>query len=341
MDQAHNPAGLTGVSFIEYTAPDPNQWMQLWKRMGFKHYGRHKNKAVDLFYQNEAQFVLNREENSFAGHFCKIHGPGICALGFRVENQQKAFDYALAQGACPAGDQNSHSFLAVEGIGGSVIYFVDQDIFPLFCKEDSHREMDKGLMSIDHLTYNVPRGDLQKTCDVLHRVFNFTERRYFDIQGNKTGLISKVMRSPCNTITIPINEPAPGLAGEKSQIQEFIDEFKGGGLQHIALNTHDIVDSVQRLRLSGMSFLEVPASYYKTLIKRVPLLKENLSDLEKNKILADGDSQGYLLQIFTKNVLGPVFYEVIQRHHHDGFGEGNFQALFDAIEQDQIQRGYL
>ena len=198
-----------------------------------------------------------------------------------------------------------------------------------------------GLVSVDHLTHNVPAGDMQKWCDFYQEVFNFTERRYFDIQGSKTGLVSKVMRSPCNTITIPINEPAKGERGKKSQIQEFLEEYKGSGIQHIALSSQDIVSSVKALRAGGIAFLDVPDTYYEDLPRRVPQVEGRLKALREHKVLADGDERGYLLQIFTKNVIGPVFYEIISRHGHDGFGEGNFQALFDAIERDQIQRGYL
>ncbi|MDE0118939.1 MAG: 4-hydroxyphenylpyruvate dioxygenase [Bdellovibrionales bacterium] len=341
-----NPAGLKGIDFIEYSSPEPEQLKKLWESMGFVHKGQHKNKKVDLFLQGHTYFVLNREKDTFAENFYHQHGPSVCALAFRVHSAKKAFEYARAKGARAVPiDKKSHSFPAIYGVGQSIIYFVEEDLshfekeFHFFEKAISSKA---GLLSVDHLTHNVPTGDMQKWCDFYQEVFNFTERRYFDIQGTKTGLVSKVMRSPCNTITIPINEPAKGERGKKSQIQEFLEEYKGSGIQHIALTTKNIVNSVKQIRSSGIDFLEVPDTYYEDLPKRVPqILKEDLVDLQKNKILADGDETGYLLQIFTKNVIGPVFYEIINRHNHDGFGEGNFQALFDAIERDQMQRGFL
>ena len=344
MYSKENPVGLKGIDFIEYSSPYPDELASLWESMGFIHKGWHKSKKVDLFLQGHTYFILNKEKDTFAENFSKQHGPSVCALAFRVHSAKKAFDLACAKGAKPAtADKQSHSFPAIYGVGKSVIYFVEEG-FSHFEKEFNFLE-DKvnaaGLLSVDHLTHNVPTGDMQKWCDFYQEIFNFTERRYFNIEGSKTGLISKVMRSPCNTITIPINEPAAGEKGKKSQIQEFLEEYKGSGVQHIALTTKDIVSSVKKLRSSGIDFLDVPDTYYEELPHRVPLIKENLEDLKQNKILADGDKTGYLLQIFTKNVIGPVFYEVIRRCGHDGFGEGNFQALFDAIERDQIKRGYI
>ena len=344
MRSKENPAGLKGIDFIEYSSPHPKKLVQLWKSMGFIHKGRHKDKEVDLFLQGHTYFILNKEKGTFAEDFSEQHGPSVCALAFRVYSAKKAFDLACAKGAkaVPA-DKQSHSFPAIYGVGESIIYFIEEGVSH-FKKEFNFLEdtvNSAGLLSVDHLTHNVPTGDMQKWCDFYQEIFNFTERRYFDIQGSKTGLVSKVMRSPCNTITIPINEPAEGKKGRKSQIQEFLEEYKGSGVQHIALTTTDIVASVERLRSSNIDFLDVPDTYYEDLPNRVPQIKENLEDLKRNKILADGDETGYLLQIFTKNVIGPVFYEVIRRCGHDGFGEGNFQALFDAIERDQEQRGYL
>jgi 4-hydroxyphenylpyruvate dioxygenase len=346
MHSTENPAGLKGIDFIEYSSPHPEELMRLWKSMGFVHKGRHKNKNVDLFFQGYSYFILNRQKNTFAESFFQQHGPSVCALAFRVHSAKKAFEWACSKGArAVSSDKESHSFPAIYGVGDSIIYFVEESTahfekeFDFFADNSSHGLT--GLLSVDHLTHNVPRGDMQKWCDFYQEVFNFTERRYFDIQGSKTGLVSKVMRSPCNTITIPINEPAAGEKGKKSQIQEFLEEYNGSGIQHIALTTKDIVGSVRNLRTSGIDFLEVPDTYYEDLPNRVPQIKEDLKDLQENRILADGDEKGYLLQIFTKNVVGPVFYEVITRHNHDGFGEGNFQALFDAIERDQMERGYV
>ena len=346
MYSTENPAGLKGIDFIEYGSPRPEELMRLWKSMGFVHKGRHKNKNVDLFLQGYSYFILNRQKNTFAENFFQQHGPSVCALAFRVHSAKKAFEWACSKGARPvSSDKESHSFPAIYGVGDSIIYFVEESTahfekeFDFFADDSSNGLT--GLLSVDHLTHNVPTGYMQKWCDFYQEVFNFTERRYFDIQGSKTGLVSKVMRSPCNTITIPVNEPAVGEKGKKSQIQEFLEEYNGSGIQHIALTTKDIVNSVRKLRTSGIDFLEVPDTYYEDLPNRVPQIKEDLKDLQENRILADGDEKGYLLQIFTKNVIGPVFYEVITRHNHDGFGEGNFQALFDAIERDQMERGYV
>ena len=340
-----NPAGLKGIDFIEYTSPKPEELKKLWLDMGFVFKGKHKSKQVELFSQGYTYFILNQEKNTFAGEFSSLHGPSVCALGFHVLSAKQAFDHALSKGASAVPpDKQSHSFPAIYGVGQSVIYFVEEnkDHFEKEFNIVSPKETSTaGLLSVDHLTHNVRRGDMQKWCDFYEKVFNFSEKRYFDIQGVKTGLVSKVMRSPCNTITIPINEPAEGDKGKKSQIQEFLDEYKGEGIQHIALSTKDIVSSVKKLKSKGIQFLDVPDTYYEDLPKRVPQVKDNLKDLQENKILADGDEKGYLLQIFTKNVIGPVFYEIIRRKGHDGFGEGNFNALFSAIERDQIQRGYI
>ena len=323
MNPKENPAGLKGIDFIEYTSSDPEQLIQLWQAMGFLKKGEHKEKNVDLFSQGYTYFVLNKQKETFAEDFSQKHGPSVCAMGFRVHSAQKAFELACSKGAKPVpADKTSHSFPAIYGVGDSIIYFVEEGVSH-FEKEFNfldNTEGSAGLLSVDHLTHNVPTGDMQKWCDFYQEIFNFTERRYFDIQGSKTGLISKVMRSPCNTITIPINEPAEGEKGKKSQIQEFLEEYKGSGIQHIALTTKNIVDSVEKLRSSGIEFLDVPDTYYEDLLNRVPQIKENLNDLQQNKILADGDETGYLLQIFTKNVIGPVFYEVINRQGHDVFG---------------------
>lgn len=212
-----------------------------------------------------------------------------------------------------------------------------KNIFGL-ADNDNIRPYGLGMKIVDHFTNNVPVGEMQKWCDFYEKVFNFREARYFDIKGKSTGLISKVMRSPCSLFSVPINEPSDS----KSQIQEYLDEYKGSGIQHIAMITDDIVPTLENMRKNEMEFLNPPPNtYYGQLKDRLPQVTEDLNRLEKNAILVDGDHDGYLLQIFTKNVIGPVFFEVIQRKGHDGFGNGNFQALFDAIEADQKARGYL
>jgi 4-hydroxyphenylpyruvate dioxygenase len=208
---------------------------------------------------------------------------------------------------------------------------------PLFNLSSREKIPGQGLEVIDHLTNNVPKGEMQQWCDFYEKIFNFREVRYFDIKGKATGLYSKVMRSPCNKIIIPINEPT----GQKSQIQEYLDEYKGSGIQHIALLTNDIIKTVRGLRASGIEFLDTPDTYYEMIPKRLNGVTEDIGELHNLKILVDGDDEGYLLQIFSKTVIGPIFYEIIQRKNHSGFGEGNFQALFDSIEEDQRRRGYL
>lgn len=346
---SQNPVGLNGVSFIEYSAPQGSQHLPgLFENMGFKKVSTFEAGAVDLYRQGKINFLLNKKSGSFAEAFAKMHGPSICSTGFRVENAQKAYETAVQRGARPysgsAVEKGATVFPAVYGIGDSLIYFVDATLeAQLFTTTFKIAQQDLspfgvGLQLVDHFTNNVPRGEMQKWCDFYTKVFNFRETRYFNIKGSQTGLESKVMRSPCGQFSVPINEPTEA----KSQIQEYLDEYKGSGIQHLALTTNDIVKTLETMKNTKIEFLSPPPkSYYAMLKDRVPNVIEDVDRLEKNAILVDGDHDGYLLQIFTKNVIGPIFYEVIQRKNHSGFGEGNFQALFDAIERDQRQRGYL
>jgi 4-hydroxyphenylpyruvate dioxygenase len=341
-----NPLGLDGLEFIEFSSNKPEELEKLFLKFGFAKIGQHKRKNVGLYRQNQVNFIINNEPGTFAAKFAKGHGPSICATGFRVKNAQKAFDAAVARGARPIdikADSSSHSFPAVYGIGDSAIYFIDRykdrvhyDEDFRYLQSDRHPK-GKQILLIDHLTNNVPRGDMQKWCDFYREIFNFREVRDFEIKGQTTGLISRVMRSPCNKITIPINEPLD----KKSQIQEYLDEYNGSGIQHIAFATNDIVTTVTQLNDEKIAFLETPDTYYETVMERLPELTESVQTLKKLGILVDGDHDGYLLQIFTKNMVGPIFFEIIQRKGHDGFGNGNFQALFDAIERDQKLRGFL
>ncbi len=340
-----NPIGLDGMEFIEYATSQPEEMEALFTRMGFKKTGVHKNKKVSLWTQGRIHFVLNNEPDSFAEVFRQAHGPCACATGFRVKDAKKAFDEAVRRGARPFTQSKHHSFPAIYGIGDSAVYFVDQynheDVFSVYHNDfdltDAAKNPGVGLEVVDHLTNNVPAGEMQKWCDFYEKIFNFRETRYFDIHGKSTGLASKVMRSPCGKIVIPINEPAEG----RNQIQEYLDEYHGSGIQHIALLTSDIVDTIRKLRKNGVEFMDTPETYYDLLPKRVPNITEDLDVLRKERILVDGSEEGYLLQIFSKNVIGPIFYEIIQRKNEEGFGEGNFQALFDSIEEDQRRRGYL
>lgn len=343
-----NPIGLDGVDFIEYSGPDAAYFENVFKRYAFKQVGQVHGKNIKLFRQGDINYILNCEPQTFATDFAKVHGQSICATGFRVEDADHAFKTAVARGARPY-EGNEHQkgatpFQAVYGIGDSLIYFMDKknqdklynEIFHV--KAEDQAPTGVGFQVIDHFTNNVPQGEMQKWCDFYINIFNFREARFFDIRGAKTGLVSKVMRSPCGKFSVPINEPTES----KSQIQEYLDEYKGSGIQHVALLTNDITSTLENLKSSEIQFLTPPPhSYYEMLRDRVPNVTEDINRLERNAILVDGDHDGYLLQIFTKNTFGPIFYELIQRKGHDGFGDGNFQALFDAIERDQKERGYL
>lgn len=349
VSKPENPCGLNGVEFIEYAGPDPDYFRGLFSNYGFaKVGGRQSGLTAELYRQGDINFVLNTSQSGFAGSFSKSHGPSICSTGFRVHDARKAFQTAVARGARPFVGDEKHRLAphlqAVYGIGDSLVYFVDSAAAAtLYSNEFSvpaQPSLNKGFgfTVVDHFTNNVPVGEMQKWCDFYTQVFGFHETRYFDIRGQKTGLISKVMRSPCGKFSVPINEPTDS----KSQIQEYLDEYHGSGIQHLALLTGDIVQSLDQLKSRQLEFLTPPpASYYEMIPDRIPNVSENLSELQRRAILVDGDDKGYLLQIFSKNIIGPIFFEVIQRKGHSGFGEGNFQALFDAIERDQRERGYL
>ncbi len=345
---ANNPVGLDGVDFVEYTGPSSSFFHQLFEKFGFQKTATIAGKQISLYEQNNIRFILNTQPGSFASQFAELHGPSICSTGFRVKNAKTAFQTAVKNGARPfEGSVASKGIMdlpAVYGIGDSLIYFIDDQLRQELYQDHFHLLLGRsvvqgvGLKEVDHFTNNVPVGEMQKWCDFYQKVFHFRETRYFHIQGKQTGLQSRVMRSPCGKFSVPINEPTE----KKSQIQEYLDEYKGSGIQHLALLTEDVVTTLEAVKKNQIEFLTPPpGSYYQMLKERVPGITEDLDRLQKNAILVDGDDQGYLLQIFTKNIIGPIFYELIQRKNHFGFGEGNFQALFDAIERDQKQRGYL
>lgn len=344
----NNPVGLNGVDFIEYSGQEAQHFENLFPRLGFKLVSTHPTKKIKLYRQGDINFILNTEANTFAAKFAQMHGPCICATGFRVHDANEAFRIAVSRGAKAyegsAESKGATLFPAIYGIGDSLIYFIDpknsktlySEVFNV--KAEDQAPVGLGMSIVDHFTNNVPVGEMQKWCDFYEKVFNFREARYFDIKGAQTGLISKVMRSPCGKFSVPINEPSD----KKSQIQEYIEEYKGSGIQHLALATNNIIRTLEAMKSSQVQFLTPPPkAYYAMLRDRLPTLVEDVNKLESHAILADGDHDGYLLQIFTKNVIGPIFYEIIQRENHFGFGEGNFQALFDAIERDQKERGYL
>lgn len=345
-----NPLGTDGFEFVEYASSEPEQLAQLFERLGFVAIARHRSKKVTLYRQGDINFILNAEPNSQAEQFARLHGPCANAMAFRVKDAARAIKQLAANGARVVASGAGPMELqipAIEGIGGSLIYLVDrygeQSIYDVDFRPipgvDQHPQ-GVGLTYIDHLTHNVAMGNMSLWAGFYEQHFNFREIRYFDIEGKLTGLRSRAMTSPCGKIRIPINESAD----EKSQIEEFLHQYKGEGIQHIALGTNDIYRTVETLRDGGMSFMTTPDTYYEKLDARLPGHGEDLARLRKNHILMDGaptQGQGLLLQIFTDTVIGPIFFEIIQRKGNEGFGEGNFQALFESIEEDQIRRGVL
>ena len=345
----NNPMGTDGFEFIEYTAPDPELLRRLFEKMGFPATARHRSKNVTLHSQGDINFIINAEPDSFARRFAEQHGPSICAVAFRVRNAAEAYARVLdlgAQGVEARPGPMELNIPAIEGIGGSRVYLVDRygdrtiydvDFVPI---ETGYSVIQTGLTYVDHLTHNVQRGNMDKWAGFYEKLFNFRELKYFDIEGKLTGLKSRAMTSPCGKIRIPINESAD----DKSQIEEYLSEYRGEGIQHIALGTNDIYATVDELRSHDVVFQDTPDSYYEKTDQRVTGHGEDLEALRQRRILIDGaptEGQGLLLQIFTGNVIGPIFFEIIQRKGNDGFGEGNFQALFESIEQDQIRRGVL
>jgi len=317
--------------------------------MGFVAAARHRSKNVTLYKQGDVNFILNAEPESFAQAFARLHGPSVCAIAFRVKDAAAAYDRAIRLGAKPVHGKLGPMELnipAIDGIGGSLVYLVDRygdqtiydvDFHPLIAEKSPPGV---GLVEIDHLTHNVHRGRMALWAEFYERLFNFREIRYFDIEGQLTGLKSKAMTSPDGKIRIPINESAD----DKSQIAEYLEAYHGEGIQHIALATEDIYRTVEALRAKDVGFMSVPDTYYETVDKRLPGHGEDLARLKRDRILVDGaptQGQGLLLQIFTETVIGPIFFEIIQRKGNDGFGEGNFRALFESIERDQIRRGVL
>ncbi len=347
MDHNLNPCGLNGFAFLEFSGMNQGIFHNLFVQMGFVIVANHAQQDIVMYRQGDIIFIINSANLCQAQQHSQIHGDGVCAMGFYVNDAALAYNYAITHGAEPFSDcqHANHGLLAIQAIGGSVIYFVDKNAQP-FAKQwqyiDNSQEssIHHDLLTIDHLTHNVYRGNLDKWADFYQQIFNFREIRYFDIQGRFTGLVSRALSSPCNKIKIPLNESKD----EHSQIEEFLHEFHGEGIQHIALSAQDIYKAVSQLRYNGLQFLEVPDTYYEMIHDRIPWHSEPLDLLQQQRIIIDGNSDpqgGLLLQIFTANVFGPVFFEIIQRRGNDGFGEGNFQALFDAIERDQIKRGTL
>jgi 4-hydroxyphenylpyruvate dioxygenase len=351
-DLYDNPLGTDGFEFVEFTGPDPLALGQLFEDMGFTAVARHRSKNVLRYKQGDIDFILNMEPHGQAAAFRGAHGASINAMAFRVRDAAAALRLALQRGATQATGAIGPMELnipVIEGIGGSFLYLVDrygaQEIYDVdFVAIPGAAEREQagsaGLTYIDHLTHNVNRGNMKTWADFYQRVFNFREIRYFDIEGKATGLFSKAMTSPDGKIRIPLNESQD----DKSQIEEFLHAYKGEGIQHVALGTGDIYATVDRMRARGVKFQDTPDSYYEALDGRVAGHGEDLTRLRERRILIDGaptQGQGLLLQIFTQNAVGPCFFEIIQRKGNEGFGEGNFKALFESLELDQVRRGVL
>lgn len=349
-DLFENPIGTDGFEFVEYTGPDAVILGDLFDQLGFKPIGKHRSKDVIHYRQGDINFLLNRENDGQPAAFRDHHGAGANAMAFRVKDAQFAFNEAIKRGAKPIAAKAGPMELnipGIEGIGGLNVYLVDRygarsiydvDFEPIEGAADDVSGV--GLTYIDHLTHNLHRGNMDKWATYYESIFNFREIRYFDIEGKLTGLVSKAMTSPCGKIRIPLNESQD----DKSQIEEFLQRYNGEGIQHIALGTDDIYATVELLKKRGVPFQDTPDTYYEKIAERVGAHDEDVERLQANRILIDGaptKDQGLLLQIFTQDAIGPIFFEIIQRKGNEGFGEGNFKALFESIEEDQIRRGVL
>ncbi|MDH4568103.1 4-hydroxyphenylpyruvate dioxygenase [Pseudomonas sp. BN414] len=353
-DMFENPMGLQGFEFIEFASPTPNTLEPIFAIMGFTKVATHRSKDVHLYRQGEINLILNNEPKSQAAYFAAEHGPSVCGMAFRVKNAHQAYARALELGAQPIEIPTGPMELrlpAIKGIGGAPLYLIDRfgegssiyDIDFEFIEGVDRHPKGAGLKFIDHLTHNVYRGRMAYWADFYEKLFNFREIRYFDIKGEYTGLTSKAMTAPDGMIRIPLNEESSKGAG---QIEEFLMQFNGEGIQHVAFFTDDLVKTWDELKALGMRFMTAPpATYYEMLQGRLPDHGEPEAELQSRGILLDGTTEGgtkrLLLQIFSETLMGPVFFEFIQRKGDDGFGEGNFKALFESIERDQIRRGVL
>jgi 4-hydroxyphenylpyruvate dioxygenase len=348
-----NPLGINGFEFVEFAAPAGRGEMlhDYFRKMGFTAVLHHKSRPITVYRQGGVNFLVNEDPDSFAADFAAKHGP--CACGFAIRFEKPAnlvFDTVINNGGeaiTDKGDSKAVDAPVVKGIGDCMLYLVDrygdngtvyEDYLPVQGSEQNPKGF--GLTFIDHLTHNLYFGNMQKWSDYYERLFNFREIRYFDIKGAKTGLVSKAMTAPDGIVRIPLNESSD----PKSQINEYLDAYRGEGIQHIACFTDDIYSTVEAMRAQGVEFLDTPDTYFDVIDQRVPNHGEDVERLRRNKILIDADAetkQRKLLQIFTQNAIGPIFFEIIQRKGNEGFGEGNFQALFESIERDQMKRGVL
>ena len=349
-----NPLGIDGFEFVEFAAPAGQGELlhDYFRKLGFTAVLRHKSRPIAVYRQGDVNFLVNEDPDSFAADFAAKHGPSACGFAIRFrEPASKVFDTVVNNGGEAVADKAETRAVAapvVKGIGDCMLYLVDRygsagsiydgDYLPVQGAEPNPKGF--GLTFIDHLTHNLYFGNMQKWSDYYERLFNFREIRYFDIKGVKTGLVSKAMTAPDGIVRIPLNESND----PKSQINEYLDAYKGEGIQHIACFTDNIYDTVEAMREQGVEFLDTPDTYFEVIDQRVPNHGEDVARLQKNKILIDADPETHqrkLLQIFTQNAIGPIFFEIIQRKGNEGFGEGNFQALFESIERDQMRRGVL
>ncbi len=343
MTQA-NPIGIDGIAFVEYAGRNDEERASLariFKALGFSRIARHGEHDVDLYAQNEITFLIDREAESFGAHFAKEHGPSIPSMGWWVEDAERAVQRAVERGAERYDGPSHYGVPAIRGIGGSSIHFVEKQGGPyregFLALDAPERVPSRGFTVIDHLTNNVEKGQLGRWSSFYRDVFGFTDVRHFDIRGQKTGLQSYALRSPCGHFCIPINEGSE----DKSQIEEYLREYGGPGIQHIALLSDDLLTSLHGLSAAGVPTLDIDDDYYDTVFDRVPGVSEDHGVIRDLRVLVDGDDDGYLLQIFTQNLIGPIFFEMIQRRNHLSFGEGNFGALFRSIERDQERRGVI
>ena len=353
-DLFENPIGLDGFEFLEFTAPKKGMLEPIFESMGFTLVARHKSKDVELWRQGDINLLSNYEKKCHAAYYAEEHGPSACGMAFRVKDSQHAYKEVLARGAQPMDTHTGPMELklpAIKGIGGAMLYLIDRyegentiyDIDFNWIEGVARHPKGCGFHTLAHLTHNVYRGRMNFWAGFYEKLFNFKEIRYFDIKGEYTGLLSKAMTAPDGKIRIPLNEEAVGGGG---QIEEFLMKYNGEGIQHIAFACDDLVACLDKLKAKGMKFMTPPPNtYYDMLEERLPGHGENVDELQKRGILLDGTTENgeprLLLQIFSETVFGPVFFEFIQRKQDEGFGEGNFKALFESIERDQVNRGVL
>jgi len=354
-DLFDNPMGLMGFEFVEFASPTPGVIEPVFEMLGFTRVADHRSKDVALYRQGDINFIVNREPRSVAWYFAAEHGPSACGMAFRVRDSHLAYQRALELGAQPmqmrAGPMELN-LPAIKGIGGAPLYLIDRfgdgksiyDIDFNFVEGVDRHPAGHGLKVIDHLTHNVYRGRMSYWSGFYERIFNFREIRYFDIKGEYTGLTSRAMTAPDGMIRIPLNEESSKTTG---QIEEFLMKYNGEGIQHVALLTDDLLASWDRLKQAGVPMMTAPpATYYEMLAERLPGHGQPVGELQARGILLDGTTDGgtsqrLLLQIFSQTLLGPLFFEFIQRKGDDGFGEGNFKALFESMERDQLRRGVI